>query len=492
MKAGPKVLPTDGPLDLSKLPESGKERVAAFVETYCRITKGVGARGPFKLRPWQRDIVGQLFDHPRPRAGVVSLPRGQGKTSLAAALALYGLFGEGIEGPSVAFVASDERQATIGYNAARRMVELSPELASRCVVYRDRIRVPETDGELRALPAEAAGLQGLQLSMAVVDELHVVREDTWEAIVLASGKFPQSLTLAISTPADSQDSVMWRLREHGRHGDDPDFRWIEYAAPMDCAVDDEAAWEIACPALDDFFSRDDMRATLKTTRESSFRRFRLGQWVGHDGAWMPGDAWRACEAPERDVPVGQAVVLGFDGSTGGIGAGHDSTAIVGCTIDDEQPHLFVVGCWESNGEAGWTVPRAEVTETIARAMDRWDVQEVACDPYGFRAEMEAWADRWPGRIVEWPTNRYGRFAPAVDRMYQAVKRQGVTHDGDERLAAHVTNAVVKTVPGGEVITKADKHSARKIDLAVAACLALDRATWHARNPTKALEGVWFL
>ena len=207
---------------------------------------------------------------------------------------------------------------------------------------------------------------------------------------------------------------------------------------------------------------------------------------------MPTEAWAACAAPDVDVPPGTPVALGFDGSTGGIGRGHDSTAIVGCTIDDEVPHLFVVGCWQSNGEPEWTVPRGEVTAALADAMDRWDVREVACDPYGYRAEMETWQARWPGRIVEWPTNRYTRFAPAVDRLYQAVKQQAVTHDDDERLSAHVTNAVVKTVPNGEVITKPDKHSPHKIDLAVAACLAPDRATWHAHNQSKALEGVWFL
>jgi phage terminase large subunit-like protein len=491
VKAGPKVLPSAGPLDLSHLPASGGDRVIEFIQHYCRIPKGVGARGPFLLRDWQRDIVHALFDDPRPSTGVVSLPRGQGKTVLAAAIALYGLFGEGIEGPSVAFVASDERQAGIGYNAARRMVELSPELRDRCVIYRDRIKVPETDGELRALPAEAASLQGGQFSLAVVDELHVVKEDTWEAVVLASGKYPESLTLAISTPAASQDSVMWKLREHGRRGDDPAFRWVEYAAPMDCAIDDEDAWAIACPALDDFFSRDHMRATLRTSRESSFRRYRLGQWVGAEGAWMPADRWEACRE-DIDLPDGTPIVIGFDGSQGGIGAGHDATAMVACTVDDERPHLFVLGLWEGHGQPGWSVPREEVHAALVAAADRFDLVELVADPPYWRAELEAWSRLWPGRVLEFPTNRWGRMAPAVDRFMQTVMTCGLSHDGDERLSAHIANAVVKTVPGGEVITKPDKHSPHKVDAAIASVLALSRAQWHAANTTKPMEGVVFL
>lgn len=492
MKAGPKSQPTEGPLDLSHLPADGGDRVVAFIESFPKVPRGVGARGPFLLRPWQRDIVHAMFDTPRPRTGVVSLPRGQGKTTLAAGIGVYGLFGEGIESPSVAFIASDERQATIGYNAARRMVELSPELRERCVIYRDRIYVPETNGELRALPAEASSLQGGQFSMAIVDELHVVKEDTWEAVVLASGKFPESLTLAISTPAESQDSVMWKLREHGRRGDDPSFRWVEYAAPLGCDIDDEDAWAVACPALDDFFSRDAMRATLRTSRESSFRRFRLGQWVGHEGAWMPADRWEACALDGYEVPAGAPIVVGFDGSQGGIGAGHDATAMVACTVDAERPHLFVLGIWEGHGQQGWTVPREEVHATLVAAAERFDLVEVIADPPYWRAELEVWSRTWPGKVLEFPTNRWGRLAPAVDRFMQTVLQQELTHDGDPRLSAHINNAVVKTTPGGEVITKADKHSPHKVDGALASVLALSRAQWHAANSQQPMEGVVFL
>ena len=88
------------------------------------------------------------------------------------------------------------------------MIELEPILAERVHVYADRLYLPENDATLLPLPAEPGALHGHDPSLMVVDELHVVTEDVWEAVTSVAGKRPESLTLAISTPADSSDSVM--------------------------------------------------------------------------------------------------------------------------------------------------------------------------------------------------------------------------------------------------------------------------------------------
>jgi phage terminase large subunit-like protein len=177
--------------------------VDAFAREYLRVPKGTGAGEPFRLRRWQLDIVRAMFPGRgvRPRQGVVSMPRGNGKTGLAAVLALYGLFADEVQGAQVLTVASDERHARHVFNACRRMIELDGRLAEQVQVFQDRIYVPHTDSTLAPLPAEPAALQGWDPTLAVVDELHVVGEATWEAMALASGKRDHSLTLAISTPA---------------------------------------------------------------------------------------------------------------------------------------------------------------------------------------------------------------------------------------------------------------------------------------------------
>ena len=114
MTAGPKTGASFKPLverDLAGL--RGAARVAGWVEKFVVVPKGVGAKGSLKLRLWQVDLISQCFDDPRPRIAMWSLPRGQGKSTLAAALGLYGLFGDGVEGASVCIVAKDERQARI-------------------------------------------------------------------------------------------------------------------------------------------------------------------------------------------------------------------------------------------------------------------------------------------------------------------------------------------------------------------------------------------
>jgi phage terminase large subunit-like protein len=461
--------------------------VDVFAREYLRVPKGEGAREPFVLRDWQLDIVRGLYpsDALRPRQGLLSLPRGNGKTALAAVLACYGLFADEVESAQVLVVASDERQAGHTMRAVRRMIELDERLAEQVQVYSDRIVVPHSDSELRTLPAEPGALQGWDPSLMIVDELHVVTEAVWEAVSSAAGKRPRSLTLAISTPSDSVESIMWKLVEYGREGSDPSFYFREFAAPDGCPVDDETAWAEANPALDDFLHRDALRSTVKTMRESAFRRYRLGQWVGQAESWLPWGMWEPL-ASDQDVPDGERVVLAFDGSASG-----DSTALVGCTLG-ETPHLFVVGLWENPHDKRWRVPRGDVAEVVDQAFAKYDVVELSADPWGWRSEIESWAKKHgPTKVIEWNTAAAARMAPATDRLYQAVATGQVTHDGNERLTAHVNNCKARSTPMGDLVSKDKRGSARKIDAAVAAIVAHDRAAWHTQNPTTRRKAVSF-
>lgn len=474
MKAGPKGRIEVEPLDFAGWPADRAGRRLRFVEEFVLVPKGVGAGEPFRLRDWQAQIVRGAFA-PGKRTALVSLPRANGKTALAAALAVAELF-IGPPSAEVLVVASDQRQANIALRMAKRMIELSPDLAERTHVYADRLVVPETDALMTALPADPAALHGWDPSLLVVDELHVVTEPVWEAVTSVSGKRPESLVLAISTPSTSPDCVMWRLIEHGRAGDDEAFYLREFAAPDGCALDDEEAWAAANPALGDFLALDGMRAARKTLREPVFRQLRLGQWVTGSEAWLPFGAWAELADPGRDVPDGTRVVLAFDGSASG-----DSTALVGCTVGPD-PHLFVAGLWENPGDRGWRVPRTDVDRAVDVAFARWDVAELACDPWGWRSEIESWAARHGDkRVLEWNTAHAARMAPATDRFYQAVVGQTLTHDGDARLAAHLAHCVAKRTPMGDLVSKDKRNSPRKIDAAVAAVVALDRATWHTTN-----------
>jgi phage terminase large subunit-like protein len=98
VKAGPKAQLTAPALDLRRLPRRGGSRAIAFIERYVRTPKGKGELHRMRLRPWQKTIVHGLLDEPRPREGLVSIPAGNGKSTLAAALGLYGLLADGVQG----------------------------------------------------------------------------------------------------------------------------------------------------------------------------------------------------------------------------------------------------------------------------------------------------------------------------------------------------------------------------------------------------------
>ena len=98
MKAGPKGGLSAPPLDLRGLGRAGGLRCIRFVERFIVVPKGTGARKRMRLRPWQRAIVRGVLDEPRPRQGLVSIPAGNGKSTLAAAMGLYGLLGDRVEG----------------------------------------------------------------------------------------------------------------------------------------------------------------------------------------------------------------------------------------------------------------------------------------------------------------------------------------------------------------------------------------------------------
>ena len=303
MKVGPKAdVATERPLPTAERPPRGPERAVWFMEL-LPVPKGVGARKRLRVRDFQRTLIEGVLTEPRPRSALWAMPRGNGKSTLAAALGLYGLYMDDEIGASVVVVARDERQARIVWNTAVRMVERVPVLVDRSQLFQDRIWVPGSGSEFRLLPAEAKSLEGLDPSLAVVDEIGVVDRRVYEVMAASMGKRPESLLLMIGTPSpDGADSVMYELRQHALEHDDPSFHSAEFGAkdtthPVDC----EHCWEEANPALDDCLARDAMAALLPPKlREATYRRARLGQWVDDlDEPWMPPGAWDACAGARR-------------------------------------------------------------------------------------------------------------------------------------------------------------------------------------------------
>lgn len=469
------------PLPFRPRSEVESERFLAFADKFLRVPKGTGAKGKLKLRDWQVDIARDVLDSGARTVGEM-LPRGSGKTTLNAAFGLFCLFCWG-EGANVVVVAVDERQAGLAFSAARRMVELSEDLSSRCHVYRDRLVLPLTDSTFQVLPATPAALEGLDYVLAIVDEAGVVSRDMFEVVQLAQGKRERSVLVAIGTPGpDLDDQVLLSLREYGaEHPEDRSLIFREHSAAgfEDHPVDCRHCWELSNPALGDFLAADAMSALLPPkTREATFRRARLCQLpVDVDGSFLPPHVWEDLTTNEP-VPDGSRVVVALDGSFS-----DDTTALLLATVS-EEPHLDVLGVWERPpGDDSYRVPVAEVEQAIRDACKRYEVVEIVADPFRWTRTLQALeAEKLP--VVEFPHSP-SRLTAATGDLYSAAVNGKLTHSGDPKLAAHIGAAVIREDARGMRLDKASRsRKARKIDLAACAVMAHSRATWRARKPKK--------
>ncbi len=181
----------------------------------------------------------------------------------------------------------------------------------------------------------------------------------------------------------------------------------------------------------------------------------------------------AQRARVRKLKKGERIALGFDGSHS-----RDGTALCGCT---EDGWLFPVVILErpNGADDGWRIDRQQVHRALEHMFATYDVAYLYADPWQWQSELDGWAERWPERIVEFPTNSNRRMAPAVDRFRSAVTEGHLTHDGDPDLTRHVLNARLRTAGRDEdgrgtyAIEKAGPG--RLIDGCVAGLLAFEGA-----------------
>ena len=196
--------------------------------------------------------------------------------------------------------------------------------------------------------------------------------------------------------------------------------------------------------------------------------------VSIQGGWLSQKAWDECQVP-RPIPDGARVVLGLDGSFR-----DDSTAVVAVEVG-EFPHLSIVGLWERPTEDhDWRVPILDVEDAIRAACLRWNVVEVTADPFRWARTLEVLGDEGVP-VVEFPQTA-ARMSPATQRFTDYINQRQMTHDGNPSLARHVSNAVLSSDSRGTRIRKEGRMSAKKIDLAVASIMALERACHFTEAP----------
>ena len=448
--------------------------VADFGRTFLRVSKGIEAGNPLRVTDWQADLLDALYER-RPdgllryRRSLVGLARKNGKSLLGSLIALHGLI-EGEPGAEVYSAAGDRQQARIVFGEARRQVLESSALSGICKVYRDAIEVPSSGAIYRVLASDSKLVQGLNPSTVVLDELHVVHEELWDALTLGSGARRDPMIVAITTAGYDFDSIAGRLYQYGKRvcsGDveDESFGFFWWEALADCKLGERAAWEAANPNLAlGLLSEEDLEVSARQTSEVAFRRYRLNQWVRTQESWLPAGAWEQCQDDTLELDIDRPSFVGVD-----MALKHDSIAVV---IVQELASGRIVcraRIWLPDGDF---VDVAEVEQHLRDLHTLYDVREIAYDPAYMQRTAEVLADDGLS-MVEFAQSAQ-RMVPACGTLYEMIVGGRVAHDGAPVFTDQVLSAAPRSTDQGWRLSKG--KSKRKIDAAIALAMAVDRAT----------------
>ena len=490
------------PVPAKDLARSRGTNVGDFIDTLCVQTKDTvaGAVGePLVLRDWQHDLLNNVFavrddGKLRHRTALVGMARKNGKSALSSGIALHALF-MGVKGGEIYSCAADRDQARIVFSDTKRMIEQEPELLEKAQLYRDAIVVPSTGSVYRVLSSEAFSKEGLSPTLVIYDELHAApNRELFDVMQLGMGARSEPLFLAVTTAgvktdSTGQDSIAYNLYQYGQRvarGEikDETFFMAWWESPTDFDHKKPETWALANPGFGDINSIEDFESAVKRTPEAEFRTKRTNAWVSSHTSWLPNGQWNSL-AQRTDIPDDVEIVLGFDGSFSG-----DATVVIGVTVE-ETPNIFMVKSWEKqpSDREDWRVPIEEVEATIIDFCAKHKVIEVACDPFRWQRSMQVLQEVGVP-IVEWPSTSASRMVPACSKFYDAVTDEKVTHDHNPTLARHIDNAVVKIDRLGPRIVKEHRGSPRKIDAAVAAIIAYDRATVTRVVEPEIVPGFW--
>lgn len=210
----------------------------------------------------------------------------------------------------------------------------------------------------------------------------------------------------------------------------------------------------------------------------------LNQVTHAADSWLSKPEWTAVLDMEKVVTPADEITLGFDGAVR-----DDSTALVACRVSDG--HLWLVACWEKPPlDPDWQVDRSDVHRAVDEVMASHKVVGFYADPPWWQDAVDTWQQKYGhrlgvgvgGRPIEWWTNRPQAMVAALERFHSAVLNHDLSHNGNETLQAHILNARNREGRAGFTIAKEHPKSDRKIDAAMAAVLAYEcRADAVARG-----------
>lgn len=422
------------------------DRVVAFYRELLVHTKGAHARHAFELAPWQEhEIIRPLYGEViwsaewgryvrRYRVAIVVMARKNGKSAILSGSALYLLVGDDEESAEVYGAAKDTKQAGKVFEPAWRMVQLSPALHKRLAHIKNARRLVDerTASYYETITADAFGELGHNPHGFILDEVLSQPDDSlWNAMRTGAGARVQPLALAITTETNKAVSFGASLiDEADRVAEDPAraphiFAYVRKLPrsddelerlhrlypdhpdlPVSCDPFDERNWRWPNPALDDFLSREALRAEAlearnDRTKENSFRQYRTNQRVQQVTRYISLDLWDANTGelalqPDWVLPklAGRRCWAGLD-----LSAKLDLTA------------------WALLFDDGWVAWRFWCPESVAPALDEHT-----------GGQFSVWArDGWV-TLTDGDTIDYDRIYDDIEDDHETFRISNITYD----------------------------------------------------------------
>ena len=508
-----KYTPTKFKAEDSIYDKNAADFAVMFIESLCH-TKGTWAGKKFELIDWQEQIIRDLFGTLKPNGyrqfntAYVEIPKKQGKSELAAAVALLLCCGDGEERAEVYGCAADRQQATIVFDVAADMVRMCPALNKRVKILASQKRIiyTPTNSFYQVLSAEAYSKHGFNIHGVVFDELHTQpNRKLFDVMTKGSGDARmQPLYFLITTAGTDTNSICYETHQKAKdildgRKIDPTFYPVIYGADDSDDWTDPKVWRKANPSLDITVGIDKVEAACNSAKqnpgeENSFRQLRLNQWVKQAVRWMPMEKWDACAFPvDEDELEGRVCYGGLD-----LSSTTDITAFVLVFPPQDEDDKYIIlpyfwvpedtldlrvrrdhvpyDVWERKGylqtTEGNVVHYGYIEKFIERLGERFNIREIAFDRWG-AVQMVQNLEGMGFTVVPFGQG-FKDMSPPTKELMKLVLEQRISHGGHPVLRWNMDNIFIRTDPAGNI--KADKEkSTEKIDGAVATIMALDRA-----------------
>jgi phage terminase large subunit-like protein len=492
--------------------EKKAQQVVDWFPKYLRLTEGRWDGKPFKLLPWQiekviKPLFGTIKDngYRQYRTVYVEVPKKNGKSPLAAGIALRLLFADDEPGPHIYGAAGDREQASIVFDIAAKMVRKNPKLYNRCRVLDTTKRIIHNTngGFYKVLSAESYTKHGVNAHGIVFDEIHAQPDRRlWDTLTEGSGAArTQPVIFAITQAGFRNESIGWTIHNKAlqvRDGiiEDPAFLPVIYGAEETDDWTSEETWKKTNPSYGIILDPDDFRHDFNATQgdpvaEANFKRKRLNMWGYSDvESYYSMDAWDKCGQPFNcEILKGRKCFGGLD-----LASTIDIAALVLAFPFDNWIDLLCrfwvpektvrkqtkteetnYDLWVRQGylqtTPGNVIDYDYIEKDIQKLGTEYQIQEIGFDPWG-ALQIAPHLENM-GFTVMSTRQGFITMSPPMKESLRLMQGGRLRHGGNPVLRWMAKNTVASLDPAENVKPNKQKSTGR-IDGIVAMIMALDR------------------